>query len=420
MTILSKDNIENGNQNGGYMLRKKMNRLLLSTLSTLSLIAPALASADCYDPCWENPYSECCCENYFIDIDYLYWKLEDSSKTVPLVIRGRPGATTQPLLGAEGTSVALGHKKLDKEWRSGARVNIGSWFDCDHCWGAQAGYFFLPTERGRHSVRTTGAAGTPVLAVPFFDVRTGTENSEAIAFPGVFQGLAVEKLSSKLQGAEFNLMYRPGYCCGSKLTGLLGFCYLNFQEALHFRTDSPFIPPLPTDVYQTRDKFDAKNNFYGGQLGVLWSYDYGNFQISAKGKIAFGRMEEKLIVDGSLLTNDYNNLGAAVRYAGGYFALPTNIGHHRKSKFAYVPEVDLNIGYTICGCMQIRVGYTFLYASEVLRACKQVRRGINPTQATTYTNNPPSTLQGKAAPKVRLKSDSLWVQGINAGITLPF
>jgi len=360
-----------------------------------------LASPSCYSPCETNE----CCNSFWADADYLYWKIQNSPEPAPLVIQGL-------------SSVVLGGKNIDTGWRSGARFALGYWFDCNHCWSAEGNYFFLPNKSKKYSVSSDGS----FLSVPYFNVITSAEDSIPIASPLLsIAGAATLKLTNEMQGAELNALATLPLCyCRSKFIALAGFRYWNFREHLTFSTNSPFIPPHVADTYTTKDQFNTKNNFYGCQLGLVWEYDRSCLSISAKGKIALGAMRESLAINGYLLTNDYNGFGAVLEYPGGYFALPTNIGKYSQTKFAAIPEFNFNIGYWLIDWMQIKLGYTFIFVTNVLWAGTQIDPNINPNQAVSYTGAVPPILLGKGSPKATLNTNSLWVQGLNAGVEFRF
>ena len=131
-------------------------------------------------------------------------------------------------------------------------------------------------------------------------------------------------------------------------------------------------------------------------------------------------MVQSVNIGGSLVTNDFNNFGATQTFAGGYFALPTNIGNASRTEFAVVPEVALNLGYQVMPSATIVFGYSFLYASSVVRPGNQMSRTINTTQSTAYTENPAATLQGVAQPAFKFNDSSFWAQGVNLGLMIRF
>jgi len=375
-----------------------------------------LARPSCCSTCQTNDHSN----SFWADVDYLCWKIQNSPKLAPLVIQG-PTLAGSPVFDDQNSSIVLGGKKIDTGWRSGARAALGYWFDCDHCYGAEINYFFLPNASKKYSVSSNGSPSSSLLSVPYFNVVTFAKDSVAIASPFfLIAGSATFKLTHAMQGGELNALATIACHCRSEFIALAGFRYWNFKEHVTFSTNSPFNPPHVADTYTTKDIFDTKNNFYGGQLGLVWQCDYGCLLIMAQGKIALGAMCESVLINGYLLTNDYNNFGAVLEYPGGYFALPTNSGKYSQTKCAAMPELNFNIGCQLFDWMAIKLGYTFIYASSALWAGKQIDRNINPTQAVVYTGTVPPLLLGDASPKACLKTNGLWVQGLNIGVEFRF
>src|SRR5262249_20111325 len=157
--------------------------------------------------------------------------------------------------------------------------------------------------------------------------------------------------------------------------------YLRLRETYAFKTSSPNLPPQPPDIFQTKDEFDATNNFYGAQLGLRGRFDWGPVFISGGAKLAIGAVLQSVDVSGSLVTNDFNGLGAPQTFAGGYFAQPTNSGTRSRGVLGLVPEVGVTLGYQLTKWAAVTVGYTFLYINNVARPGQQVDRNINPTQS---------------------------------------
>lgn len=372
-----------------------------------------------FSPSHAQSYSDLCCDfacydtccdytsRFWFEADYLYWQVQNSPEVIPLVIE-------QPI--PDGPfDIVLGGKKLKNDWHSGGRFAVGYWFDDCKELGAEISYFFLGST-SKHSHVASDENGVPRLRVPFFNVVTGLPDSVALATPGVFRGRADLKNSNSMQNAELNLVLSmPAYEC-SNFRFLAGFRYWNFDEKLTFSTESPFIPV--DTVYNNRDKFRTQNNFYGGQVGASFNQRYCSFCFNITGKVALGAMCQKSIINGRFVTNEFT--GELQAFQGGYFALPTNIGSHKKTRFSVIPEVDLNIGYQVTDCFCVHVGYTFLYATNVLRAPKQMSSDVNPTQSANLEFNPNPVLVGEPVPTGSLKSSSLWAQGVNVGLDFTF
>lgn len=393
----------------GGIVRKKSLITLLGLASAFVALAPLQGAMD---PNVYGGFSNCdpcgvCEDRFWFDADYLYWQVQDSPKVIPLVIE-------QPIVDGP-FEVVLGGKKIKDDWHSGAKFALGYWFDDCKNMGVEASYFFLG-KKTHHSSVASDANGSPRLRVPYFNVTTGLSDSSPIATPGLFRGSASLKVSSRMQGAELNLISEvpsEGFC-GFKM--LAGFRYWNFEDNLTFFVDSPLVV-IPT-VYNYEDKFFTTNNFYGGQLGASFKQDYCSFSFDVTGKLALGAMCQKSTIKGQFQTNEFT--GSVQTFEGGFFALPTNIGDHKKTRFAVIPELDLNVGYHVTGSIGIHVGYSVMYASEVLRASKQMNSSLNPTQSANIEFTQTPVLVGEASPSGKIKSSGLWVQGVNVGFDYSF
>lgn len=347
--------------------------------------------------------------------EYLMWWFKDSPVPVPLVTTGTPG-----VLGAPGTKVLLGGSEIDTEEHHGGRFTAGYWFGSDREFGVEGSYFFVASQSTTQSVQASGKTGSAFLSFPFFDVTTPGESTGAIALPGVFRGLAVLTIASRLEGGELNMTYNVPSGSGARVNLLGGFRTLNLRETMSFFTNSPFLTPVPADVYNTLDEFDMRNHFYGGQIGIRSEYGIGRLFFNMTTKVALGDMHETASVHGQLVTNEFTGFGATQTVPGGYLAQRTNIGHFSRDRFAVIPDVNVNVGAQITDRARVFVGYSFLYASEVIRPGDQIDRRINPTQSSTFGGAPPKTLVGPAAPVFPFNGSDFWAQGINFGLELRY
>jgi hypothetical protein len=343
----------------------------------------------------------------------LLWWFKDSPAPTPLVTDG--------LVGAPGTRVFLGGEDLDANPNAGFRLSAG--YALTERWGLESNVFYVPSSSTSRSVSASGQPGTTGLRIPFFDVTLPGESTTGLASPGRFAGSATEELRNSLLGSELNVALRAPMGGPWRMDLLGGFRYLRLRESYAFSTDSPSITP-PIDVFQTKDEFDATNNFFGAQLGARARGDWGSWFASGVVKVGLGAMVQSVDIDGRVVTNDFNSVagvGPTQTYAGGYFAQPTNMGHHTRSRFAVVPEAGLTVGYRLTPWMAIVAGYTFLYVNDVARAPQQVNRSINPTGRPGFGDNPSTTpFTGPAEPSFRVKSSDFWAQGLNVGLALRF
>src|SRR5262249_1558963 len=136
--------------------------------------------------------------------EYLAWWIKDSPLPVALVTRGSPLDPAPAAIGQPGTQVLLGAQDLDNKIRQGARFTPGLWLDTDSVWGVDGSSFVLARRTIDRFVSSPGAPGGQFLAVPYFNVTTALEDTAD--FPGLFPGGDTLAISSRLQGADANLV----------------------------------------------------------------------------------------------------------------------------------------------------------------------------------------------------------------------
>lgn len=344
--------------------------------------------------------------------EYLLWWIKDSPASPPLLSTG--------VLGQSDFSVILGGRDYDLGPQQGGRFTASYRLTPD--WTIEGIGFFLPSTPVTKTVSSSGAPDSVRLVVPQFRIDEGREFRLTIASQGEFSGSARESLRSGMNGAELNVARKVAAGAGWRVDVLGGFRYLRLQEELSFAASSVALDE--PDVFMPTDVFAVDNKFFGAQLGLKADYRWDAWFVQGTAKVALGVMRQAIDVTGSLLTNDFNDLGAPQVFAGGLFALPTNIGHHRRDRFAVVPEVGLKLGYRLTSWASVFVGYTFLYANKVVRPGDQIDRTINTTQAMTFqapqTPPPTLTLQGEPRPAVRFRETDVWMQGLSAGVSFSF
>ena len=343
-------------------------------------------------------------------VELLNWGFNNSPAPVPLITDG--------LLGEPGTNVLLGGGDLDNKRQNGVRVTAG--FPWNERTNVEWSFLAFSSRSSSKSVESSGLAGSTDLLLPFFDVTRNREDVNQISLAPVFGGSAREELRRSVMGAEVNGVRsldsgRPG-----RLELLGGLRWLRLEETLTFTTSSPFTAPQPIDIWNTTDVFDARNNFYGAQIGARGRYERGRFFADGALKVGVGAMVQTVDINGFLDTNDFNGLGNTQRFTGGYFAVPTNIGNYQRAVFAVLPEAQIDVGFQIAPWVCAFAGYNVLYTNSAIRPGNQINRNINPTQSVSWVGEPPATLEGTAEPSFQFKSSSFWAQGVNAGLSFRF
>ncbi len=345
-----------------------------------------------------------------LGVEGLVWWFQDTPVPVPLV--------TDLIVGLPDTATFLGGEDLSTGASAGGRITGG--YSLTEGMSLEGSFFFIPDNSTTRSVSSSGEIGSVDLIVPYLDANTGQENGTEISFAPIYGATAIETYTVGMLGAEVNgalaILASPGFT----VDALAGIRYLNLREKYAFATSSPYVPPFPAGIWATLDRFDTTNNFYGLQPGVRARYDGGAFFGTATLKVGLGAMVQSVHIQGSLVTDEFTSDGSTQTFAGGYFALPSNIGDYSRTAFAFVPEIDLRAGWRIAPDFSILLGYSFLYASDVARPGNQIDRTINTTQSTAYTENPNPIVVGPAAPVLEIHDSSFWAQGASFGIAYRF
>jgi hypothetical protein len=351
--------------------------------------------------------------------EFLLWWVNGGN--VPaLATTGSPGSLGN--LGAPGTTTLFGGD-VDYRQRTGARFTLGAGLSCDCSSGVELGYFFLGGPRNRFDASSSGAADSPVLSRPFFNVITGLQDVQIVAFPGIASGNIQTSSSSRLQGADLNLFCnlccRPA-CCATDCCQSGGTAYrvdiFGGPRWMQLNEDvviTEHVTDLATGTtFTIVDRFETRNNFYGGQVGARAELQRGRYFLSLMGKLALGATHQVVRISGTTVINE-PGLAPNVQ-EGGLLALPTNMGTFSRDRFSVVPEIGVNVGYQVSEHIRIFAGYSFLYWSNVARPGDQIDVGINPTQLPTAAG--PGTLVGPARPAFSFQDSGLWAHGINVGI----
>jgi hypothetical protein len=392
-----------------------------------SVSSPISSCDDCGSCCDACPWPRCWsifrgwddfpqdANRFWFRGEYLLWWLKESP--VPALVTTSPPGTPRALagvLGAPGTVILFDGDENPE--RSGGRFTIGFWFDSEQTIGLESTTMFLAE---RSIVFRDGSGGTPILARPFFNVVSGTQASELVAYPGVLAGNVVASSANQLWSTELNLRGNFWRGCFWHLDWLAGVRFLGFDEKLGI-SEGLTVPAgagsLTGSNIVVQDSFGTHNQFVGGQVGLEVGFRRGRWSVDLLGKVALGNTHEEANINGS---TQFAVPGLPVNVQpGGLYALPSNIGEYTRDRFAVVPEAGVLIGYQITRTLRAIVGYTFLYNSAVLRPGNQIDRGINVSQLPSQVG--PGTLVGPARPAPILHGSDFWAQGLSFGLELRY
>jgi hypothetical protein len=393
---------------------------------------------------------------FWVSGDYLLWKFSSThlpslASTAPvglLAVNTTALQTTDvtlPAIPSPNTTVGFapvmiqsnpdGVGSLDLGEHSGGRVTAGFYLSEEGDFGLDTSFFFLD----RRSTTFTSTTGNSVnqfliqsgftqntfLITPAMGSVPQTQtliNSLPLFFVRQATATLVGTTSNALWGAEINTSCGRCYFGGLALSGLIGFRYVDFHEDMDLSNSVRLFRPaglpatmgdlegsLPADLsFNTRDLMNTHNHFYVAQVGTTLDLMLGNFFLNARGKFGFGVVHESVDID-SRTTSTLQPTSVP----GGLLAGPLDLGKHARDHVAFIPELNVRLGYELTRWLRAYVGYDGLFLSNVARPGEQT--GVN--QVNTQITVAGSTTQVNVMqPAFRFSDSHLYAQGIDFGL----
>jgi hypothetical protein len=380
------------------------------------------------------------CPQAWLAADYLLWWIRSAPNPVPLVTTGPynpnsfTGSPIPAALGSPGTQVLFGDRDVGFHGLSGARLYGGLPLSSDGLWSLEGGAFLLEQAINRFGIQSD-AAGNPFLAFPFRNALSGSEGVNPISFPsdsahvlGGQAGGINASTSSRLWGSEANLALNLYSDSRLRVTGLIGFRYLDLDETMALGAQYtplfvsiPFNAPLPTanpgDQVILSDNFHTRDQFYGGQVGARANYSFGPLVLEITAKVAFGSTQEFVDINGSTTVLPAGG-GAPTTVPGGIYTTLSNIGTYHHSVFAVVPDIGLNVSRQLTEHLRAKVGYSFMYWSSVVRPGTTVDRTLDQAGIPTSPAYIPGSIGSRPLPQ--FEQSGFWAQGLNLGLEFTF
>ena len=232
---------------------------------------------------------------YWAEAEYLYWWPTDSTINVPLATTNSAGSLA--IIGQPGTEIIMGagssKNRFDFNGVGGGRVTVGAWFNNACVCGVEMSVFSL-APRTRIFSASSGA-DNPMLDVPFFSTLTNSEN----VLVGGRSNTISDKNTFQPTSMEMNALYRSPRLIRFPLIVSADIRYMNIDDKVVLNDAIYGTPSLPPNsVLNVRDKFTARNHFFGLQIGARTKMNYCNLTLEAKGQIALGVNYQRLRIDG--------------------------------------------------------------------------------------------------------------------------
>ena len=319
-----------------------------------------------------------------------------------------PDPETAGELGQAGTQILAGQNREFRDMTAGGRFTLGTWLDHQQCrslvvrgWSATEDKFSFNADQDLF----------PVIARPFLNVSDGQaaeQDTQIVAFPDRATGSIVLGGSSDVFGGDIQVR-QFAYCrYGATVDLLYGYQYMRLNEDLRIANTSTSLnddfAPVGSLISVT-DRFEAENEFHGGQLGLTTNYREGCWSFASLLKVGFGSLRRRAQLEGSTFTSID---GANAVDPNGLLVRSTNRGTINDDTFGWVPELDVSLGWQRYPQFDVTVGYNIIAMTEAL----QVSGIIDPDLASNLAD-PPTEDQ---RPTSALRYKTFYVQSIQFGV----
>gem|GEM_PF-1385114 len=376
---------------------------------------------DCYryGSFWEVVHSG---RRYWVETQAIGWFAK--GQYLPALVTTSPTGTPQGqagVLGQPNTSVAFGQERVDDDVRFGGRINFGMWLIEGQFLGVVGDYYALDSQNSQFGL---GSVGDPVLARPFYNTELGIQDAAELAFPGFvdatgqmlnLSGSVTVETHSQVQSAGVSLRktMNVSFAGDYRLNLLGGYRFFRLDEGVRM---SDSVAPVggffvPGTTFDSFDQFDTKNEFHGGEIGLMLEMRRCRWSFEFLTRVALGNMRQTVTIDGASSIFDTMN---TVVTPGGLLTQPTNIGTYVNDEFTVIPEAGAKVGLQLTDHIKASVGYNFIYVSNVARPGGQIDSGVNISQIDG------GALAGSPRPAPRLGDTDFWLQGGSASLELRF
>lgn len=349
----------------------------------------------------------------------MWWTPSDS---IPTLATSSPLGTPLDDAGVLGlaSTTPISSDSLFGDMRGGGRVRFGKWATCGL--GFESSGWILGNDRNQ---QTWQSNGNPAIARPFTNVDPLNPGPDAqiIGFDGVLTGTLTINSSSEIYGGDTGIR-KNLYCCSDpcsnssyRVDGYAGYRYFRVREGLRVTENLESVSLVGPTVLGTRidlyDDFQTRNEFHGGNVGMVFMHQRNRWTSEVVSRVAFGNLDREVRINGQN-TVTVPGLPPVTR-PGGLLAQPTNIGVYEDSDFAVLPEFQFNLGYALSNHTKVTVGYTFLYLGDLVRPGDAINTNVNGLQL-----DPNLPLVGPTSPTFAWHDSEMWLMGLSIGAEFTF
>ena len=365
-------------------------------------------------------------ERLWLGIEYLSWRL-DGSHLPPLVTASPAGTPLNQAgrLDDPSTQVLVGNEIIGDGWRDGWRIQGGFWLDNCRTWAIAFDYF--DTGGDGYDYVSNSPSGL-IIGRPFFNTETGQDDAQLISVPNELDGRLRVHGHSDFRGAGATMQQLlwccgdPNSCCPSRSLMLLaGYRHLQFNSNLSISEDLTVLPGTSTPLVPgtnilVDDRFSARNEFHGGELGFQGRVKQSWWWVDGMAKLSIGNMHRSVTVDGQTINTVPG--GGQAEFVGGILTSEvTNIGHYSDNKTVVIPEFRLGIGMQVTQRVSAKAGYNLIIWNDVAHAAAHLPPGL----AVDPRNLPPIQAGGGSEPEFPgIRGSNLVAHGVDVGLEFTY
>ncbi len=386
-----------------------------SEMLDLSMIAPSASAGGCGSGSCSSAALISGCGNsqtdWWVNMDALLW-FGQRRNAPPLITTANQGML--PLAGAPGvTNLFGGGDGISSGILPGYRLSGGKYIDSCQKIGVGGQVFGIFQSSTTKSVNSNGLTS---VGIPFYNDTIDADDAYLVAFNNgnpAFAGTATGRADLNMIGAEASVYVLLGRSAQHRCDLVTGYTFNRLKDSISLVTSS--VDQLPGNgivdgtIFETNDLFANENVFHGAHIGMLSSVIHQRVTLSTLAKVSFGNMQQSAAVRG-FTTESFNN--ASTTFPGGLMAQPSNIVEFSRNRFAFIPQMNVKMGYALSDCLQLNVGYSLMCWSSVGLAGNQIDRTVDLTQARG----------GPAAnrPAFNFQESAYWMQGLDLGLTMTY
>lgn len=371
--------------------------------------------------------------NAWLRAEYLMFWVKDAPIAAPLLVTGSPNDLFPGALDQPGTQVLL-QGPISFGRSTGLRFTAGSWLDDQQRLGFEVILMGLEQNRVGQSWQAD-ANGTPYLARPFLNARTGNENvyfvSQNLSGPGVSAQLTGSfgfSTATEFRSLEINglgVAFAEG---NSTATLMLGYRSVWLREDLRITQSTRAIDETARlsfvgdrlgmgESLLVHDAFRTDNQFFGLNLGGRYGWQMDRLSLDFLAKVAVGVTQQLVQSEGA--TTRYGSMGGLIgSEPGGLLSLSTNGIRNFQTDFSVVPEIGFDVGFRLTSGLKARMGYSMLYWSGVARPGGQIDRTLTTSRVPMDMGYNPNSFATR--PSASMVTTDFWTRGFTFMLDLSY